>query len=313
VYLEDLWPSQEEVNQAIVSSISPEQFRREYGRIFEGDERWRDLPTPSGPVYAWDPASTYVQEPPFFTGLEVGPEEPGDVVGARCLVMVGDSITTDHISPAGSIRPDSPAGRYLVERGVEPRDFNSYGSRRGNHEVMIRGTFANVRLRNRLAPGTEGPWTTHQPDGERMTIYDAAVRYRTEEVPLLVLAGVEYGSGSSRDWAAKGPALLGVRAVLAQSFERIHRSNLVGMGILPLEFVAGGSAETLGLTGTETFDITGIAGRIVPKQEATVTARREDGSQVVFPVGVRIDEPAEVEYYRQGGILRSVLRQMLAV
>ena len=313
VYLEDLWPSQEEVNQAIVSSISPEQFRREYGRIFEGDERWRDLPTPSGPVYAWDPASTYVQEPPFFTGLEVGPEEPGDVVGARCLVMVGDSITTDHISPAGSIRPDSPAGRYLVERGVEPRDFNSYGSRRGNHEVMIRGTFANVRLRNRLAPGTEGPWTTHQPDGERMTIYDAAVRYRTEEVPLLVLAGVEYGSGSSRDWAAKGPALLGVRAVLAESFERIHRSNLVGMGILPLQFVAGGSAETLGLTGTETFDITGIAGRIVPKQEATVTARREDGSQVVFPVGVRIDEPAEVEYYRQGGILRSVLRQMLAV
>ncbi|MEX0743317.1 MAG: aconitate hydratase AcnA, partial [Actinomycetota bacterium] len=232
VYLRDVWPSAEEVREAIASSVTPEQFRREYGRIFDGDERWNALPSPSGPMYAWDPASTYVQEPPFFEGLAEQPEAFGDIADARVLVKVGDSITTDHISPAGAIRPDSPAGRYLLERGVEQRDFNSYGSRRGNHEVMIRGTFANARLQNELAPGTEGHWTTHLPSGEVMPIYDAAMRYRNLDVPLIVLAGKEYGSGSSRDWAAKGPALLGVRAVLAESFERIHRSNLVGMGVL---------------------------------------------------------------------------------
>jgi aconitate hydratase len=309
VYLRELWPSAEEVREAAASSVTAEHFRREYARVFDGDERWRGLPTPTGPTYDWDPVSTYVQEPPFFADL--GSTQAGDVVGARCLVMVGDSITTDHISPAGSIRPDSPAGRYLQERGVEPRDFNSYGARRGNHEVMMRGTFANVRLQNRMAPGTEGPWTTSLPEGEVTTIYDASLRYRAEGVPLLVLAGKEYGSGSSRDWAAKGPALLGVRAVLAESYERIHRSNLVGMGVLPLEFAAGESAETLGLAGTETFDVTGLAGGIAPKQAATVTARWADGTATTFTVTVRVDEPAEVEAFGHGGILRMVLRQML--
>jgi aconitate hydratase len=312
VYLRDLWPSPQEVRDAVAASVTAEQFRLEYGRVFDGDERWRDLPTPAGPIYAWDPASTYVQEPPFFADLDAEPEGPRDVVGARCLVWVGDSITTDHISPAGSIRPDSPAGAYLLELGVEPRHFNSYGARRGNHEVMMRGTFANVRLQNRLAPGTEGPWTTHLPDGEVTTIYEASLRYRAEGVPLVVIAGAEYGSGSSRDWAAKGPALLGVRAALAESFERIHRSNLVGMGVLPLQFAAGDSASSLGLTGAETFDVTGLAGGVTPKQEAVVTARRDDGAEVRFSVTVRIDEPAEVEAFRHGGILRMVLRQMLA-
>ena len=312
VYLRDLWPSPDEVREAVASSVSAEQFRLEYGRIFEGDERWRGLPTPAGPIYGWDPASTYVQEPPFFEDLGPDPVDPGDVLGARCLVWVGDSITTDHISPAGSIRPDSPAGRHLVERGVEPRDFNSYGARRGNHEVMIRGTFANVRLQNRLSPGTEGPWTTHLPDGEVTTIYEASLRYRAEGVPLVVIAGKEYGSGSSRDWAAKGPALLGVRAVLAEGFERIHRSNLVGMGVLPLQFGPGDSAASLGLTGTETFDVTGLEGGVTPKQEALVTARRADGTEVTFRVTVRVDEPAEAEAFRHGGILRMVIREMLA-
>jgi aconitate hydratase len=312
VYLRDLWPSAEEVRAAIASSVSAEQFRDQYGRIFDGDERWRDLPTPTGAVYEWDPDSTYVQEPPFFGDLGDGPRPGADLAGARCLVWVGDSITTDHISPAGSIRPDSPAGRYLVERGVQPRDFNSYGARRGNHEVMVRGTFANVRLRNRLAPGTEGPWTSHLPDGEVMTIFEASLRYRTEAVPLVVIAGKEYGSGSSRDWAAKGPALLGVRAVLAESFERIHRSNLVGMGVLPLQFAPGVSAESLGLTGAETFDVVGLAAGLTPRHRATVVAYRSDGSDVRFEMTVRIDEPAEVEAFRHGGILRMVLRQMLA-
>jgi len=311
VFLRDLWPSHEEVRRAIGTSVSPGQFRSQYARIFEGDERWRDLPTPSGPVYAWDPDSTYVREPPFFEELAAEPEPPRDIRGARCLVVVGDSITTDHISPAGSIRPDSPAGRYLIERGVEPSGFNSYGARRGNHEVMVRGTFANVRLRNRLAPDTEGPWTTHLPDGERMTIYDAAIRYRREDVPLLVLAGREYGSGSSRDWAAKGPMLLGVRAVIAESFERIHRSNLVGMGVLPLQLAPGDTVETLGLSGTESFDVSGIASGVTPRQGATVVARREDGTEIRFDVLVRVDEPVEVEYLRHGGILPMVLRQML--
>jgi len=312
VFLRDLWPSAEEVREAIAASISPEQFEREYGRIFEGDERWSALPTPAGPTYAWDPGSTYVREPPFFEDLGPTPAGLAELAGARCLVKVGDSITTDHISPAGSIKPDSPAGAYLIERGVERREFNSYGSRRGNHEVMMRGTFANVRLRNELAPGTEGPWTAHLPSGETMTIYDAAMRYREEGVPLIVIAGKEYGSGSSRDWAAKGPSLLGVRAVLAESFERIHRSNLVGMGVLPLQFEPGQSAESLGLTGRETFATEGLASGLRPGQRVRVRAVREDGAEVAFEALARVDMPVEVEYLRHGGILQMVLRQMLA-
>jgi aconitate hydratase len=312
VYLRDVWPSAEEVRQAIAASVSPDQFRREYGRIFDGDERWSALPSPEGAMFAWDPESTYVREPPFFEDLAPEPPAVTDVSGARCLVKLGDSITTDHISPAGSIRPDSPAGRYLVEHGVEQREFNSYGSRRGNHEVMMRGTFANVRLRNELAPDTEGPWTTHLPSGDRATIYDAALRYRDEGVPLIVLAGKEYGSGSSRDWAAKGPALLGVRAVVAESFERIHRSNLVGVGVLPLQFRAGDSASSLGLTGTETFEISGLAGGVTPSQEIEVVARAGDGAEKRFVTIARIDAPAEVEYYTNGGILQMVLREMVS-
>jgi aconitate hydratase len=312
VYLRDLWPSADEVREAISISVSPEQFKRQYGRIFAGDDHWNALPSPTGPMYAWDAGSTYVQEPPFFAQLEATPTEPADIVGARCLVKVGDSITTDHISPAGSIRPDSPAGRFLIDRGVEPRGFNSYGARRGNHEVMMRGTFANVRLRNELAPGTEGPWTIHRPSAELLTIFDAAERYRAEGVPLIVLAGTEYGSGSSRDWAAKGPRLLGVRAVLAESFERIHRSNLLGMGVLPLQYLGGQSAETLGLTGTETFAVTGISGGLEPRQQVHLTATAEDGTETRFHAVVRIDAVAELEYYRNGGILHTVLRQMLS-
>jgi aconitate hydratase len=312
VYLRDLWPSPDDVRAAIAASVSPEQFEREYGRIFDGDERWRGLPTPEGPVYAWDPSSTYVQEPPFFGNLDPEPSEPVDIFGARCLVKVGDSITTDHISPAGAIKVESPAGRYLIERGVEQRGFNSYGARRGNHEVMMRGTFANVRLRNDLAQDREGPWTTHLPDGEVTTVYDAAMRYQEEGVPLVVLAGKEYGSGSSRDWAAKGPALLGVRAVIAESFERIHRSNLVGLGILPLQFLPGESASGLGVTGLETFDVLGISDGIEPGQQVRVVARGTAGEEVAFGTILRIDGTAEVEYYRHGGILRMVLREMLA-
>jgi aconitate hydratase len=309
VFLRDLWPTAEEVREALVAAIEPGQFTREYGRIFDGDPHWAALSSPTGPMYAWDPASTYVREPPFFENGAAA--ESGDVLGARCLVKVGDSITTDHISPAGSIKVDSPAGRYLVEQGVAPADFNSYGARRGNHEVLLRGTFANVRLRNELAPGTEGNWTTHLPSGDRMSIYDAAIRYREEGVPLVVLAGREYGSGSSRDWAAKGPSLLGVRAVLAESFERIHRSNLVGMGILPLEYRAGESAATLGLVGSESFEITGLASGVTPRQEVEVVATAEDGSATRFGAIVRIDGEAEVEYYRNGGILQTVLRDLL--
>jgi aconitate hydratase len=311
VYLRDLWPSAAEVREAIAASISPEQFKVQYGRIFEGDEHWNALPSPSGALYAWDPGSTYVREPPFFEALAPEPPPVGDIVGARCLVKVGDSITTDHISPAGAIKPDSPAGLYLIEHGVEQRDFNSYGARRGNHEVMMRGTFANVRLRNDLAPGTEGPWTTLLPDGEVTTVYEAALEYRSRGVPLVVLAGKEYGSGSSRDWAAKGPALLGVRAVLAESFERIHRSNLVGMGVLPLQFLEGESAGSLGLTGRETFSMLGLSDGVRPRLEVEVVAASDDGGEVRFRALVRIDGPAEVEYYRHGGILPMVLRQML--
>jgi aconitate hydratase A / 2-methylisocitrate dehydratase len=311
VYLRDLWPGADEVAETVAAALEPSQFDREYARIWSGDEHWRGLPAPSGPMYVWDPSSTYVQEPPFFQGLGAD-ATVGDVSDARVLVKVGDSITTDHISPAGAIKADSPAGRYLRELGVEPVDFNSYGARRGNHQVMMRGTFANIRLRNELAPGTEGSFTTFLPTGDITSVYEAAERYREHGVPLAVLAGKEYGSGSSRDWAAKGPGLLGVRFVIAESYERIHRSNLVGMGILPLEYRAGESAATLGLDGTETLSVSGLSQGITPAQQATVEAVRDDGSTRSFPVTVRVDAPAEVEYYERGGILRMVLEQMLA-
>jgi aconitate hydratase len=311
VFLRDLWPSPDEVRDVLGSAITSQQFELEYGRIWEGDERWRQLPTPTGPTYAWDENSTYVQEPPFFE--DMGEPAPiRDLDGARALVMVGDSITTDHISPAGSIKKDSPAGRYLQAQSVGPADFNSYGARRGNHEVMMRGTFANVRLRNQLAPGTEGPWTTHLPSGEVLSVFDAAQRYRAEGVPLAVLAGKEYGSGSSRDWAAKGPSLLGVRFVLAESYERIHRSNLVGMGVLPLQFAPGESANSLGLTGRELFAVHGLDSGLTPGQDVTVEATAEDGALIAFSARLRVDGTAEVEYMANGGILQMVLRQMLA-
>ncbi len=310
VFLRDIWPSPEEVRDAVAAAITEDQFTTQYGRIWDGDEHWRDLPTPTGPVYAWTPDSTYVREPPFFEGLDDA-RPSGDIEGARVLVKVGDSITTDHISPAGSIKLDSPAGAYLREHGVEPVDFNSYGARRGNHEVMMRGTFANIRLRNDLAPGTEGSFTTHLPSGEVTSVYEAALRYRAEGTPLAVLAGTEYGSGSSRDWAAKGPDLLGVRFAIAQSYERIHRSNLVGMGVLPLQYLEGDSAVSLGLDGTETFSVRGLDGGITPGQQAQVEAVRGDGSTIEFAVTVRIDAQAELDYFRAGGILRLVLGQML--
>jgi len=310
VFLRDIWPSPDEVRDAMATAITEEQFTTQYGRIWDGDEHWRGLPTPTGPVYDWRADSTYVQEPPFFAGLGAG-GPVGDIEGARVLVKVGDSITTDHISPAGSIKLDSPAGRHLRERGVEPVDFNSYGSRRGNHEVMMRGTFANIRLRNEMAAGTEGSFTTHLPSGEVTSVFEAAERYRTEATPLAVLAGKEYGSGSSRDWAAKGPNLLGVRFVLAESYERIHRSNLVGMGVLPLQYAEGASAASLGLTGRETFSVRGLGGGPSPGQRATVEAVADDGTATRFDVLVRIDAEAELEYFRAGGILRLVLAQML--
>jgi aconitate hydratase len=312
VFLADLWPSPEEVAGAVAGAISPEQFEEEYGHIFEGDERWAALPVPAGELYGWDPASTYVREPPYFEGVTPSVTPPGDIVGARVLVMLGDSITTDHISPAGSIKLASPAGQYLVGEGVPTQDFNSYGARRGNHEVMVRGTFANVRLHNSLAPGKEGPWTVVLPEGDLTTIYDAATAYASAGIPLLVLAGKEYGSGSSRDWAAKGTRLLGVRAVIAESYERIHRSNLVGMGVLPLQYHTSENASSLGLTGRESFAIRGIAGGLAPGQDLTVEVTREDGATFSFEVTVRIDAEAEVEYYANGGILPMVLRQMLA-
>ena len=314
VYLRDIWPSAKEVDDLIRSSIKSAMFHKEYGEVFAGDARWRDLPVPAGDRFAWEPESTYIRRAPYFDGMPKTPGPITDIRDGRILCLLADSITTDHISPAGSIRKTSPAGRYLVERGVEPKDFNSYGSRRGNHEVMVRGTFANVRLKNLLAPGTEGPVTLHLPDGEQMTIYEASVKYQADRVPLLVIAGKEYGAGSSRDWAAKGPRLLGVRAVIAQSYERIHRSNLVGMGILPLQFLPGATPETLRLTGKETFDLTGLAGLLTegfPRgKELTVTATRPDASTTQFPTTVRIDTPQELQYYRHGGILEYVLRQL---
>ncbi len=311
VYLRDIWPTPEEIQRVVAEAVRPEMFRARYARVFTGDERWQKLPVPEGDLFAWDPNSTYVQEPPFFKDFTLEPEPLRDIRGARVLAVLGDSITTDHISPAGSIPVNSPAGQYLISRGVPPQEFNSYGARRGNHEVMIRGTFANIRLRNLLVPDTEGGWTLYHPTGERLTIYEAATRYRQAGIPLLVVAGKEYGAGSSRDWAAKGTMLLGVKAVLAESYERIHRSNLVGMGVLPLQFKPGENRETLGLTGHEVYDIEGIADGLRPRAELTVRAHRPDGTTVTFRAVARVDTPIEVEYYRHGGILPYVIRQML--
>jgi aconitate hydratase len=308
IYLRDIWPSQEEVQQVIADAVQSDMFRKSYADVYSGDERWNALEVPEGDIYAW-PDSTYVLKPPYFDGMEPEPAPVEPISGAHVLALLGDSVTTDHISPAGAIRPDSPAGRYLIERGVDRKDFNSYGSRRGNHEVMMRGTFANVRLRNQLVPGAEGSWTVHLPGGEQMSIYDAAMRYMDDGIPLVVLAGKEYGSGSSRDWAAKGPKLLGVSAVIASSYERIHRSNLVGMGILPLQFPDGESVESLGLTGKETFDVPDLGGDDV--RETQVVARSPEGEEQRFTATVRIDTPQEWLYYRNGGILHFVVRQLL--
>jgi len=310
VYLRDIWPSQDEIRAVIAASVNEEEFRRAYSEVFAGESRWNVLESPADKRYEWQVDSTYIRKPPYFEGMTRTPEAVGDIRGARVLALLGDSVTTDHISPAGAIKPDSPAGRYLTAHGVAPADFNSLGSRRGNHEVMMRGTFANIRLRNRLAPGTEGGITVHQPSGEQMSIFDAAQRYAAEAVPLVVLAGKEYGSGSSRDWAAKGPRLLGVRAVIAESYERIHRSNLVGMGILPLQFRPGDTPDSLGLSGRESFDITGLQDGLAGM--VTVTATAEDGTRTPFEARVRIDTPQEFEYYAHGGILHYVLRQLAA-
>ena len=311
VYLRDIWPTPQEVETTMRDSVTSEMFRKEYADVFTGDEHWRALPIPEGDLYAWDEKSTYIKNPPYFEGMPKKPGSLTDLHGLRALAVLGDSVTTDHISPAGSIPHDTPAGKHLIAHGVQPKDFNSYGARRGNHEVMMRGTFANIRLKNMLAPGTEGGWTIHQPSGEKMSIYDAAMKYRDEHVPLIVIAGKEYGSGSSRDWAAKGTILLGVRAVLAESFERIHRSNLVGMGVLPLEFLPGETPKTLGLTGHETFEIEGLASNFEPRKKMKVRARDASGKEKHFTAIARIDTPFEVAYYQHGGILQYVLRQML--
>jgi len=309
VFLEELWPSPEEISRSM-QAVNSGLFHEEYAKIFDGNENWQNLPSPEGVLYDWDPASTYVREPSFFEDLSEEPPPARDIEDARVLAYVGDSVTTDHISPAGSIAPKSPAGKYLIEHDVEPRDFNSYGSRRGNHEVMVRGTFANIRLRNKLA-SKEGGWTTLLPDGEEMTIYDASIRYIEKDTPLIILAGKEYGSGSSRDWAAKGARLQGVRAVIAESFERIHRSNLVGMGILPLQYKDGDTADSLGLDGKETFTITGVAEGLAPHSDLEVKATTDNGTDVAFSAECRIDSAVEMSYYTNGGVLQMVLRRML--
>jgi aconitate hydratase len=310
VFLKDIWPSPQEIETTVRAAVTTAQYSKEYAEVFEGDAHWKSMPIPKGDIYQWDPKSTYIKMPPFFDNMPKTPPALADIHGARVLAILGDSVTTDHISPAGSIPVDSPAGKYLIANGVKPHEFNSYGARRGNHEVMMRGTFANIRLRNQLAPGTEGGWTLFLPGSEKMTIYDAAVKYREAGVPLVVLAGKEYGSGSSRDWAAKGTRLLGARAVIAESYERIHRSNLIGMGVLPLEFKAGENRETLGLTGQEVFEIEGVAS-LAPKKAITVHAKAEDGKIKTFSVIARADTPEEVSYFHHGGILQYVLRQML--
>jgi aconitate hydratase len=312
VYLRDLWPTSAEIGATVAECVAEAMFRRQYADAFGGDDNWKSLAIQEGTRFSWAPDSTYVKRPPFFDGISPQPAPRADITGARVLALLGDSVTTDHISPAGSIGKASSAGAYLLERGIEVKDFNSYGARRGNHEVMMRGTFANIRLRNRLAPGTEGGFTRHLPDGAVMTIFDASEKYQREGVPLIVIAGKEYGSGSSRDWAAKGPRLLGVRAVIAESYERIHRSNLIGMGVIPLQFQPGDSAATLGLTGEETFAINGIGKGVAPRQAMNVVATAPDGKKITFSCVARIETPDEAEYYRHDGILQYVLRQLLA-
>ncbi|MBV9085644.1 MAG: aconitate hydratase, partial [Acidobacteriaceae bacterium] len=312
VYLRDIWPSPEEVESVVRASARTEFFSKEYSEVFAGDEQWNKLHVPTGSIYEWTADSSYIKKPPYFEAM-VDPENSiTDITGMRALAVLGDSITTDHISPAGSIAVDSPAGRYLIGLGVKPADFNSYGSRRGNHEVMVRGTFANIRLKNSMVPGVEGGWTRHMPGSEQMTIYDAAMLYKAEGVPLVVIAGKEYGSGSSRDWAAKGTLLLGVKAVIAESFERIHRSNLVQMGVLPLQFVKGDTRDSLGLTGEEIFDLTGIPAALAGSGNVQIVATKPNGKQIKFEAKPRIDTPQEAEYYRNGGILPYVLRQLVA-
>jgi aconitate hydratase len=310
VYLRDVWPSEQEVRESVERAIRPEMFAKMYGNVWNGNEEWNRIPVSGGKLYRWEDSSTYIQEPPFFTHLTRELPEISDIRGARVLALLGDSVTTDHISPAGDIAEDSPAGRYLKERGVEKKDFNSYGSRRGNDRVMLRGTFANIRIKNQMVPGVEGGVTIHIPSGDEMSIFDAAMRYKKEATPLVVLAGKEYGTGSSRDWAAKGTLLLGVRAVLAESYERIHRSNLVGMGVLPLEFLPGQGASSLSLTGRESLDIGGLSG-LTPRTKLRVTAKREDGTTFSFEVVARLDSPIDIDYYRNGGILHSVLRSLI--
>src|ERR1035438_6322786 len=314
VYLKDIWPTQKEVADAIEKGVSSEGFRKEYATVSDGDSNWQGLKFPTGDVYQWEPDSTYIRKAPYFDGITKTPAAVTDILGARVLAVLGDSVTTDHISPAGNIKANGPAGKYLSEHGVKAADFNSYGSRRGNHEVMVRGTFANVRLRNKLAPGTEGGVTRLLPEGEGMSIFDASVKYAERGVPLVILAGKEYGSGSSRDWAAKGPKLLGVRAVIAESFERIHRSNLVGMGILPLQFEDGQNVESLGLTGEEVYAFPGLTtllgARLAGGRTLTVKATAADGTVKQFTAKVRIDTPQEIEYFEHGGILQYVLRQL---
>jgi aconitate hydratase len=312
VYLKDIWPTEQELQETMVRAVTADMFRKSYADVFKGDERWQKLPVPEGSRFVWDQDSTYIRRPTFLEGMTMSPSAPADLSGMRVLALLGDSVTTDHISPAGSIKADSPAGKYLIEKGVKPSDFNSYGARRGNHEVMVRGTFANVRLRNQLAPGTEGGWTLYQPGGELMSIYDASVKYQAAGVPLLVVAGKEYGSGSSRDWAAKGTQLLGVKVVIAESFERIHRSNLVNMGVLPLEFKSGETAASLKLTGTESFSVVGIGAGLKPRGDLTVVATAADGGAKTFSATCRIDTPEELIAFRHGGILPYVVRQLVS-
>jgi aconitate hydratase len=312
VFLRDIWPTPEEVADAVRTAVKPAHFKKAYGEVFDGDESWQALRVPKGRTYLWENSSTYVRKPPFFADIPTLPAPLKEISGARCLVMLGDSVTTDHISPAGNIAKNSPAAKYLVEHGVSPADFNSYGARRGNHEVMMRGTFANIRLKNLLIPGSEGNVTVHFPTGEKMSIYDASMKYQASKTSLVVVAGAEYGTGSSRDWAAKGTMLLGVKAVIAKSFERIHRSNLAGMGVLPLQFEAGQDAESLGLKGQETFAISGVAEGLSPKKKLTVTATDTEGKKTTFAAVCRLDTPNEVDYYRHGGILHFVLRQLAA-
>ncbi|MFM7260163.1 MAG: aconitase family protein, partial [bacterium] len=310
VFLKDIWPTPAEVGAVMRQSINSAMFQKSYGDVYAGDANWRGIQVPKGDTYAWDKNSTYVKHPPYFENMPAKPAPVVDIQNARVLASFGDSITTDHISPAGSIKASGPAGKYLQAQGVKPEDFNSYGARRGNHEVMVRGTFANTRIKNKLLGGPEGGDTLHMPGNERMSIYDAAMQYRAANIPTIILAGKEYGTGSSRDWAAKGPYLLGVRAVIAESFERIHRSNLVGMGVMPLTFLAGQDRNSLGLKGDETFDVH-IPSDLKPRQQIKVVATRGDGSKVEFNTLCRVDTPVEVEYYRNGGILNTVLRRMM--